>query len=233
MQRTLGKSVGTGGFNLEEDVRTVQDLLNLVPSSKGGPSSFLNVDGLAFGKTQDAINKFQRMAVGMTSPDGRVDPGGRTLNKLGEFEGNGSKTFRIARFELSDLTGRTASSTDRFYEISVAGGSRKVIYFFAEGGGRLAHVSQVLPRLRGRSGETNSFQTKLVHSLFAFQSKEALHSERDSSSTQSQAAISLPLPGELLNIIVKHKLITASSQTNVTKTVRGEFRPIGQASGNS
>ena len=200
MQRSIGKSVGKGGTNLEADVRTVQDLLNLVPSNKGGPSSFLNVDGLAFGKTQEAINRFQRVALGMSSPDGRVDPGGRTLNKLGEFEVNGGTSFRIARFELSDISGRTASSTDRFYEISAAGSARKVIYFFAEGGGRLANVSQVLPRLRGRSGETNSFQTKLVHSIFAFQAKDALHSERDSSSTRSQATISSSLPEDLLGV---------------------------------
>ncbi|HEX2659226.1 MAG TPA: hypothetical protein VHU40_13175 [Polyangia bacterium] len=225
--------MGKDAANLVDDVKTVQDLLNLVPSSKGGPSAFLNVDGLAFGKTQDAITRFQRVALGMASPDGRVDPGGRTLTKLGEFESNGSKTFRIARFELSDISNRTASSTDRFYEISAANSGRRVIYFFAEGGGRLANASQVLTRLRGRSGETNTFTTKQVHSLFAFQVKEALHSERDSSSTTSQTALSLPLPNDLLNIIVKHRLITPSTQVGVTKTVRGEFRPIGEAAGTS
>lgn len=72
-------SVGRDGDNLEGDVRLVQQLLNrqdLAPLTK------LKEDGRIGPATLDAIRHFQIRFVGMTSPDGRVDPDGRTFRRL-------------------------------------------------------------------------------------------------------------------------------------------------------
>jgi len=72
--RTIAASVGAGGANRPDDVRVVQALL----TARGidpGP-----VDGTVGPATIAAIKAFQRRFA--TWPDGRVDPGGRTLREL-------------------------------------------------------------------------------------------------------------------------------------------------------
>jgi peptidoglycan hydrolase-like protein with peptidoglycan-binding domain len=68
-------SVGKGGTNRKADVKKIQSALNAVY-----PSLALVVDGLCGPKTIRRIEKFQRRF--MHHPDGRVDPGGRTLKRL-------------------------------------------------------------------------------------------------------------------------------------------------------
>jgi peptidoglycan hydrolase-like protein with peptidoglycan-binding domain len=78
MTRIQG-SVGNQGDNLDADVRLVQRLLNehnLAPLAK------LPEDGRASPATIASIRHFQARYVGVSSPDGRVDPGGRTLRVL-------------------------------------------------------------------------------------------------------------------------------------------------------
>jgi hypothetical protein len=77
---TISASVGVGGRNLAPDVRTVQELLNGVPTPSGGPVPLLAVDGLIGPKTVGAIQRFQRTQLGWA--DGRVDPGGPTIIRL-------------------------------------------------------------------------------------------------------------------------------------------------------
>lgn len=71
-------SVGHGGKNTYKDVATVQGLLNhclrLIPGIKP-----LDTDGKVGTKTIDAIKAFQSKVVSMKEPDGRIDPGGKTL----------------------------------------------------------------------------------------------------------------------------------------------------------
>lgn len=86
MARSISASVGSGGVNRKDDSATVQELLNQVPPDRGGPVPPLVVDGLPWQKTQAAIRQFQRVHVGFRWPDGRVDPGGRTLAGLNEFD---------------------------------------------------------------------------------------------------------------------------------------------------
>ena len=72
----LSGSVGKGGVNLPQDVKTVQGLLNkhiarlvplrpLVPDGRMGPVTIA------------AIERFQREVLHLNFPDSRVDPGGR------------------------------------------------------------------------------------------------------------------------------------------------------------
>lgn len=86
MARTISASVGKGAVNHKDDSVTVQELLNGVPPEQGGPAPPLKVDGLPWQKTIAAIQHFQKVALGHKWPDGRVDPGGKTLAKLNEFD---------------------------------------------------------------------------------------------------------------------------------------------------
>jgi len=68
-------SVGAGGVNRPADVMTVQTLLN-----GAVPPAGLEIDGFAGPVTIAAIKQFQSTLI--RTPDGRVDPDGRTLNEL-------------------------------------------------------------------------------------------------------------------------------------------------------
>jgi len=74
---TISGSVGKGGANRPDDVRLVQELLNQSGRSVG-------TDGLIGPKTIAAIEAFQRSVVGMSNPDGRIDPGGKTFQALNQ-----------------------------------------------------------------------------------------------------------------------------------------------------
>jgi hypothetical protein len=72
-------SVGRGGQNQSDDVRTVQQLLN---QRRTPPAQQLTVNGTADDATITAIEDFQRQTVHLSHPDGRVDPNGATLRAL-------------------------------------------------------------------------------------------------------------------------------------------------------
>ncbi|WP_175453149.1 peptidoglycan-binding protein [Microbulbifer yueqingensis] len=81
--RRLSGSVGNNGINREDDVRSVQQLLNIFIIAGWLPGiGPLSVDGVVGPKVIAAIKAFQRVFVGMINPDGRVDPSGKTLAKL-------------------------------------------------------------------------------------------------------------------------------------------------------
>ncbi|HUQ93202.1 MAG TPA: peptidoglycan-binding domain-containing protein [Bryobacteraceae bacterium] len=87
MARSIQFSVGSkGGRNQPGDTKTVQELLNNVPLSEGGPSPRLEVDGKCGPLTKAAIQKFQLKHFGWKGADGRVDPDGPTLAKLNTFD---------------------------------------------------------------------------------------------------------------------------------------------------
>lgn len=72
-------AVGRGGKNLPDDVRKIQNLLNehiLVPLQP------IVVDGSCGPMTIAAIEEFQRRAMKMSRPDGKVDPQGKTMAAL-------------------------------------------------------------------------------------------------------------------------------------------------------
>ena len=76
----ISAAVGEHGANVPDDVRAVQELLNGVPVSAGGPQPRLVVDGKAGPLTKAAIRRFQGKHLGWS--DGRVDPTGPTFEKL-------------------------------------------------------------------------------------------------------------------------------------------------------
>jgi uncharacterized protein (TIGR02594 family) len=76
-------SVGEGGVNRPPDVQLIQTLLNQ-HIQRLAPLSPLAVDGLLTPALVTAIKEYQRRILGVANPDGRVDPGGRTLRSLNE-----------------------------------------------------------------------------------------------------------------------------------------------------
>ena len=76
---TISASVGRGGANHARDVRLIQELINRqLPI----PLLPLEVDGKIDPATIGAIEEYQRRVAHMAHPDGRVDPGGKTLQAL-------------------------------------------------------------------------------------------------------------------------------------------------------
>jgi hypothetical protein len=86
MAKTISASVGQNGVNRTPDVITIQQLLNKVPTSSGGPVPPLKVDGLAWSKTNRAISRFQKEYLKFKWPDGRIDPMGKTFQALIAFD---------------------------------------------------------------------------------------------------------------------------------------------------
>ncbi len=85
-------SVGQGGKNRPDDVRSIQQLLvkNMHQLTPLMPCA---VSGVCDVQTTTLIREFQRRVVRLASPDSRVDPGGRTLRTLNAGAspgGNGS-----------------------------------------------------------------------------------------------------------------------------------------------
>ncbi|HUQ95762.1 MAG TPA: peptidoglycan-binding protein [Bryobacteraceae bacterium] len=73
-------SVGFHGTNHLQDVKAIQQAVNRVPVSKGGPAQPLSEDGICGPITVLAIRSFQRFNLGFA--DGRVDPIGKTIQAL-------------------------------------------------------------------------------------------------------------------------------------------------------
>lgn len=75
----LSSSVGKSGVNHSGDVNIIQQIINSRNDLRE-PLEKLKVDGKYGDKTQEAIDKVQSSI--LSKPDGRVDPTGRTINKL-------------------------------------------------------------------------------------------------------------------------------------------------------
>jgi len=75
-------TVGRGGANRPNDVKTIQTLLNQ-NIAKLVPFLPVTVSGTCDPQTILMIEEFQRRVLQTQTPDGRVDPGGRTLKALG------------------------------------------------------------------------------------------------------------------------------------------------------
>lgn len=77
----ISASVGFEGVNNARDVKLVQALLNLNPDAIG---RLLSVDGKSGSKTIAAIKKYQVARRITLTPDGRVDPGRKTITRLAQ-----------------------------------------------------------------------------------------------------------------------------------------------------
>ncbi|SFG41679.1 hypothetical protein SAMN05518801_12416 [Novosphingobium sp. CF614] len=80
MAIAISKSVGRNGVNLPGDVKTVRQLLNTFLKNTGKPALAANasVDDAMLA----AIEAFQSQVMKFPHPDGRIDPGGKTITAL-------------------------------------------------------------------------------------------------------------------------------------------------------
>lgn len=85
---TIRNRVGRGQVNQRDDVILVQTLINQ-QINRIAPLAPLKVDGLVGDRTINAIMKYQQVVVGLRQPDGRVDPGGKTIQALQGIAGPG------------------------------------------------------------------------------------------------------------------------------------------------
>ena len=77
------QSVGNKGKNLDFDVKKIQNALNKIRPSV--IKKKLVEDGIYGPITGAAIKYFQKKFVFLTNPDGRIDPGGKTIQKLSQL----------------------------------------------------------------------------------------------------------------------------------------------------
>jgi hypothetical protein len=82
----IGASVGRSGLNRAEDVKVVQALLNQ-HIAELSPLLPVGVSGTCDAQTILMIEEFQRRVLSIEEPDGRVDPGGRTIAALNSGTG--------------------------------------------------------------------------------------------------------------------------------------------------
>lgn len=140
MTVSISMSVGDwnkGCKNREIDVTTVQELLETVAAKKDKPQYHPGaIDGLIArppktSSTVKAIVAFQRSF--MSSPDGRVDPGGKTLQKLNEIANQDDKKtvptpvggFAGMHFPLARVPNLSYKTGGRRYGARRSQGTRK------------------------------------------------------------------------------------------------------------
>src|SRR4051794_10117629 len=75
---TISASVGEGGKSRHDDVRVVQGGLNRFAVARSSRLR-LATDGTISDALILAIKQLQQVGLGLATPDGRVDPGGRSL----------------------------------------------------------------------------------------------------------------------------------------------------------
>lgn len=79
--KKITASVGLRGENHYSDVRLVQELLNNA-FKRDAAAPALRIDGYCGIQTIQSITNFQRKHVNSIRPDGRIDPAGKTFQKL-------------------------------------------------------------------------------------------------------------------------------------------------------
>jgi peptidoglycan hydrolase-like protein with peptidoglycan-binding domain len=117
-------SVGQDGDNMPGDVRLVQQLLNRQDLT---PLRALEVDGRVGARTIESIRHFQTRYINLHSPDGRVDPDGKTFKRLtsgstGRGKGSNAETRkadRTLRAEKVDPRVKEAGVTTRILDALV------------------------------------------------------------------------------------------------------------------
>src|SRR3989344_2617795 len=74
-------TVGSGARNSHDDVKVIQILLNM-NAERMDLQVPLAEDGQCGSHTRDAVLLFQKNVMKVDRPDGRIDPGGLTLQQL-------------------------------------------------------------------------------------------------------------------------------------------------------
>jgi peptidoglycan hydrolase-like protein with peptidoglycan-binding domain len=116
---SITQSVGEGGKNIAADVILVQQLLN----KNHGQS--LTADGDCGAKTIAAIKDFQAKKVGLSKPDGRIDPGGKSWNALN----GGTTTAPTTPTNPANMTPNTGDLTGEYAKIAAEFGVEQAVVY--------------------------------------------------------------------------------------------------------
>jgi hypothetical protein len=231
MARSISFSVGAmGGKNLPGDTRTVQELLNQVPASEGGPVPKLEPDGKCGPLTKAAIQKFQIKHFGWKGADGRVDPDGPTLAKLNEFDKpltppvpprppepvipEATDFFLI---HMSSKKVAVGAEDDRFFLVADIKHNLLAVYWIDVA--RRGRPTVGTPQGNNWAGSGGRFQTKKARRIDDLQVPAAWFSREDDGVVTSKLVLFFPEGG--VTIPMNHHLIGPGGRVSPSKTGGG------------
>ena len=116
------QSVGVNGKNLKPDVKKIQQALNKLKPPL--VSEKLVEDGIYGPKTGSVIKHFQVKHVFLLKPDGRIDPGGKTIQKLAKMILELTSPQRVI-FPLKNKPSESYKTGIRAYGTTRSKGKRK------------------------------------------------------------------------------------------------------------
>ena len=119
---TISYSVGVEGKNQKSDVLKIQQAFNKIKALPGDKR--LVEDGLYGESTAKSIVLFQKNYVKMKKPDGRIDPGGKSIGKLAVLMTELTSDSRPL-FPLNEKPEESYKTGMRAFGASRAGGKRK------------------------------------------------------------------------------------------------------------
>lgn len=171
-------SVGKGGVNKKNDVIKIQRALNII-----FPSLLLDTDGLCGSKTIRRIERFQKRF--MQNPDGRVDPGGRTLKRLNsaspdmQSEWSGDSSRWSAEKKIKSLDNRMQSKVKRVLAtLKEEGYQPKIVYAWRSVTKQLELVNAGRSRVRfsfhnaqKNNGTPNAYAADIIDKRWAWNDK--------------------------------------------------------------
>lgn len=171
-------SVGKAGVNKKNDVIKIQRALNIL-----FPSLLLDVDGLCGAKTIRRIIRFQKRF--MQKPDGRVDPGGRTLKRLNsaspdmQLEWSGDSAKWSQEKKLSSLDKAMQKKVERVVKtLTEQGYKPKIVYAWRSVAKQLELVNAGHSKVRfsfhngqKRNGTPNAYAADIIDKRWAWSKK--------------------------------------------------------------
>lgn len=112
----IGSSVGNNATNNENDVLTIQSLLNKC-IHRLSPIRRLKADGDCGPLTVGVIIEFQRRIMNFKTPDGRIDPGGKSLDKMNELAAENGQGSAIKQQLVDQLLVRVQAIVDPLIDL--------------------------------------------------------------------------------------------------------------------
>jgi GH24 family phage-related lysozyme (muramidase) len=183
----ISGSVGQNGRNARADVLVVQRLL---ASSAGryGPLRPLTPNGVCNPETIEHILQFQRNAVNLVRPDGRVDPGGKTHSTLILYATGLPSSSRPPPVPVGPRATDVSQAGLRF--IGNWEGLVLVLYedkakYATIGYGHLVH--------KGRLGTNPAAEGPWVNGITEERALELLHSDAATQVARVRTAVTVPL----------------------------------------
>jgi Putative peptidoglycan binding domain len=238
MAKDITASVGRlGGVNRPDDVVTVQNLLNQVPVTSGGPKTLLDPDGKCGPKTIAAIQNFQLHHFGWEGADGRVDPNGPTHILLNAFDTPVPvppppppepqalpTTTRFVIHRMGSATSFGARDEDFFFHFTDMTNGLIGIYFLQQQG-RAMTTKQPPARFTGPS---RRFITKAPHAADKLGCPAGYSSRETSGRVTSRMVLFLPTGPVQIEDMPHHLIgpngIVLPGQGDIGTAIAGDLR---------